>query len=258
MTVNIIFNVLEAIAAIFIPVAAMHYIKNKFDGKLRNLFDGAAVFLIFYCVVYAVLSVCIEFMTPLYEKIESELWLIIFNVFFETLCIVIGYTIWFKWVIKKKDDNGAGLMTGAGFAFIRTIFSYGITAVLSVIMGSLYISGKADAVPQIFESNLDAFLSTTPFYSFLLLIQLISVFVIETAFAFIIYRTKNCDDKGYWSFIAFILRMVAIVLLKCGLFVDRIVIVFIVVAIAIVLSGIGYSLVKPFVRKPDEVNSEDK
>ncbi len=252
MIVNLIFNILEAIAAIIVPVGAIYYIKNKFGAKLRNAFDGAAVFLIFYCLIYAVVATCVEFMTPLYEKVKSDLWLIIINVFLETVCVFIGYGIWFKAIVKIKDDNGVGLMTGAGFAFVRTIFSHGITAVLSVITGSLYISGKLNEVPEILSSSLDGFLNTTSYYSFLLLIQLIGLFALETAVAFIIYRTKCCEDAGYWSFIAFVLRMAAITVIKSGLYLNRTVIVFIVIFIAVVLAGIGYSLVKPFVRKPEE------
>ena len=253
MTINLIFNVLEAIAAIVVPISAIYYIKNKLGGKLRNAFDGAAVFLVFYCLIFAVVSTCVEFMTPFYEKVESDVWIIIINVFVETVCVTLGYRLWFIRVIKVKDDNVVGLMTGAGFAFIRTIFAHGITAVLSVVSGSLYVTGKLNEVPEILESNLDAFLNTTPFYSFLLLIQLISVFVIETAVAFIIYRTKCCADAGYWSFIAFVLRMAAIVFIKSGIYLERTAIVFIVAVLAVVISGIGYSLVKPFVRKHDEV-----
>ncbi len=252
MTVNLIFNILEAIAAIIIPVAAIYYIKNKLGGKLRNAFDGAAVFFIFYCLIFAVASTCIEFLTPLYEKAKSDLLLVILNVFIETVCVAIGYHIWFKGAIKIKDDNSVGLMTGAGFAFARTIFAHGITAVLSVITGCLYLSGKLTEVPEILQSNFDAFLNTTAFNSFLLLIQLIALFVFETAFAFILYRTKCCEDAKYWSFVAFLLRMGAIVTIKSGLYLQRSVIVFIVVALTLIISGIGYSFIKPFVRKTGE------
>ena len=252
MTANFIFKVLEALAAIIVPVATIYYIKNKKGGRLRNVFDGAAVFLIFYCLIFAVVATCIEFMTPLYEKVESELWLIIINVFFETLCIILGYKLWFKCVIKKKDDNSVGLMTGAGFAFARTIFAHGITAVLSVIAGNIYIKNGANEIPPILESNLEAFIVATSYYGFLLLIQLISVFVLETAFAFVIYRVNCCENAKYWSFIAFVLRIAAIVLLKSGIYLERTVIVFIVLTIAVILSAIGYSLYKPFVRKTGE------
>ena len=191
-------------------------------------------------------------MTPLYEKVESDLWLIIINVFFETLCIILGYKLWFKCVIKKKDGNSVGLMTGAGFAFARTVFAHGITAVLSVIAGNIYIKNGANEIPPILESNLEDFMIATPYYSFLLLIQLVSVFALEMAFAFIIYRVNCCDNAKYWSFIAFILRIAAIVLLKSGIYLKREVIVFIVIAIAVIISGIGYSLYKPFVRKNNE------
>ena len=254
MTINLILNGLEALAAIIIPVAAINYIKIKFDGKLKNAFHGAVVFFIFYCLVFAVLSTCIEFMTPVYEKIKSDIWLVIMNVFVETSCVTVGYKIWYKGVIKAKDDNGVGLMTGGGFAFLRTIFAFFITSLLSVITGSLYLAGKLSEVSPFLESSFDAFVNTTPYYSFLLLVQLISVFVLETAFAFVIYRTKRCGDAGYWLFIAFILRIGAMTVLKSGNYIGigKTAIVFIVVAVTLVVAGIGYSLVKPFVRKADE------
>ena len=252
MILRIILYVLQAIASVIIPLAVVGYLKNKFTVKLKNLFDGVAVFFIFYCLVYAVISTCAELFTPLYEKVESEIWLIIINALVESLCVFIGYAFWYKVAIKIKDKTDVGLMTGTGFAFIRTIFAYGINAVLCVVTGLMYIKGKLSFENEIIQSSLDGFLISTPDYISLLLLQLIAVFALEVAVALIIYRVKMCEDAKYWILAAFVLRTGAITVLKCGNFLNRTAIVFMVIAIAVVLSGIACSLVKPFVRKTDK------
>ncbi len=252
MILRVIFYVLQAIASVVIPLVVISYLKNKFAVKLKNLFDGVAVFFIFYCLIYAVVFTCVESFTSLYEKVENEIWLIVLDALVESLCVFIGYAFWYKAVIKTKGKIEVGLMTGTGFAFIRTIFGYGINAVLCTVTGLMYLKEKMSFDSQIMQGSLDGFLISTPYYISLLLLQLIAVFAIEVAVALIIYRVKMCDDAKYWILAAFVLRSGAISILKCGNFIDRTVIVFIVIAIAVVLSGIGYSLVKPFARKTEQ------
>lgn len=252
MIVNLIFNILEAIAAIIVPVGAIYYIKNKFGAKLRNAFDGTAVYLIFYCLVYAVISTYLQVVVGIFDKIESDIWPVIINAALETICVAIGYLIWFKYAVKKQQDNGVGLMTGVGFSSLLLFISHAVPSVVNVVLTIVYMKNPQASVWVVFEENVSQIFNSTPQKIFFDLLEMISLFVFETAFATVFYRVVKCENRKMWLLLSMLLRISAYTVIRMTDFFHDTVIFFIFAAITLVLTGIAYSLVKPFQAKKED------
>lgn len=252
MTVTLILYILRGIAALLIPAAAFVFVRTKFSGKLRNFFDGAAVYFIFCCLIFAVVATYLQVFTKLFENRENSVFQVVFNIVMETACISLGYILWFKAAIKTKNDNGAGLMTGVGFSSLMLLISYALPSVVNAVIAVMYMTSPDAQISAIFEENINQVVISTPLSMFFDLIYMISVFCIETAVATVFYRVLNCDGKKRWIAAAVLLRIAAYIVMSLTAFLDRAIIVIILVALAVAEAGIAYSLINPFVAKKEQ------
>ncbi len=252
MTSTLILYILRALAALLVPVAAVVFVKTRFSGKLRNFFDGAAVYFIFYCLIYAVVSTYFEVFTDVFENMESAVARGSVHIIFETLCIALGYLIWFKAVVKKESDNGVGLMTGVGFSSCLFLIGYALPSVVNSVIAVLYMKNPEAKVSVIFEGNVNQVIDATPLALFYDLLIMLFLFVLETAVAFIFYRVLRCENRKIWLLAALVLRIAAYVVMGLSSVLDMAVIVIIFAVVSVIASGAAYSLTKPFVPKKEE------
>lgn len=252
MTTNLIFYCLRSVMSLVLPVAAVSYVRTKQGGKIRNVFDGAAVYLIFYCFVYAVLSTVLGVLTGIFEGIESEITYNVINVIIESLCVALGYTVWFKAVIKKQQDNAVGLMTGVGFSSCVSVFAYAIPSVVNVVIIALFMSNPDSQIFVLFEENVYQIMQSTPLRMFFDLLEMILLFVLETSVAFTLYRVLCCENKKRWIFAAILIRILGHTVIRLESLIDRSVIVIILAVITLIAVGMGYSLMKPFTPRTEE------
>lgn len=252
MTSTLILYILRAIASLLLPAAAFFCVRTKFSGKLRNFFDGAAVYFIFYCLIYAVVSTYLEMFTSIYDGITGDIALAAVNIAFETVCVALGYLIWFKAVIKKQYDNGVGLMTGVGFSSFVLFFAYALPSVVNTVISALYIKNPDASISAVFEENIYQVGEATPLSLFLDLLIMIFLFVLETAVAAVFYRALRCGNRKIWLAAAVLLRFAAYLVLNLNGVLEDTVIVIILAVITLVAAGAVYSLIKPFVAKKED------
>ncbi len=243
MTSTLILYILRAVASLVLPAAAFVYVRTKFSGKLRNFFDGAAVYIIFYCLIYAVVSTYLEMFTNIFESVNDSYMRVLVNIILETLCVALGYLIWFKAAVKKQQDNGVGLMTGVGFSSLLLIVSHTIPSVVNVVISAMYMKNPEANVSAVFEGNIYQVSSATPLSLFLDLLEMIFLFALETAIAATFYRVLRCENRKIWLLAAMILRMGAYVAVSLTDMLERAVTVIIFGAITVVAAGMIYSLI---------------
>lgn len=252
MTTTLILYVLRALAALLIPTAAFVYVRTRFSGKLRNFFDGAAVYFVFCCLIFAVVATYFHMFTKMFEEKEGTVFQVVFDIVLETVCIALGYIIWFKGAVKKENDNGVGLMTGVGFSSLMSLISYALPSVVNVVIAAMYMTSPDAEISVIFEENVNQVGLATPLSMFYDLIHIISLFCIETAVAFVFYRVLRCENQKKWLLAAVLLRIAAHIVLSLPSYLDTAVITIILVLIAVISVGMAYSFIKPFVFKKEE------
>lgn len=252
MTYTLILYILRFVAALLLPAAAFVYVRTKFSGKTRNFFDGAAVYFIFYCLIYAVVATYLEMFTTLFEDKEYTFFHVAFSIVLETLCVAVGYLIWFKAAVKKEQDNGVGLMAGVGFSSLMLLVFYALPSAVNAVITVMYMSNPEATVSVIFEENVNQVGEATTLGLFYDLLIMICVFVLETAFAAIFYRVLRCKNRKIWLLAAVILRIAAYIVRGLTTVLNMAVIVIIFAIITLVALGAIYSLIKPFTVKKEE------
>lgn len=252
MTTNLILYILRAIAAIVLSAAAFVYVRKSFSGKTKSFFGGAGVYFIFYCLIYAVISTYLEMFTKVFDGISNDFYYNLINILLETLCVALGYFILFKVVIKKQYDNGIGLMSGVGFSSLLLLISRCLPSLVNVAISIMYIKNPEAGVLNIFEGNIYQISQATSVWFFYDLLEMIFLFCIETAIAVTFYRVHRCENRKIWLLAAVILRIGAYFSISLKGKLNEALSVIILAAIAVIACGMAYSLVKPFVRKPEE------
>lgn len=251
LTFTLILYILRTVAALVCPVAAFVYLRNKFSGNLKSFFNGVAVYFIFYCLIYAVISTYLEMFTKLFENIEGSKTRTVIGIIFATVCVALGYVIWFKAAVKKKNDNGTGLMTGVGFASCISVFAYALPSVVNAVIAAKYIKNPNAQVSAVFEENVAQVLQTTPLLMFYDLLELIFLFVLETAVATVFYRVLCCEDRKITLVWAFLLRIAAYTAISLDSIIDGAVAVLLLGIATLIAAGTAHLLIKPFERKKE-------
>ena len=251
MTSTLILYILRAIAAIVLPAAAFVYVRKSFSGKTKSFFGGVAIYVVFYCLIYAVISTYLEMFTKVFDGISNDFMLIFINILLETLCVALGYLILFKAIVKKQHDNGIGLMTGVGFSSLLLFISRAVFSVVNVVIIIMYIKNPQANISGFFEENVYQISEATSGWFFFDLLEMIFLFCIETAVAVTFYRALRCENRKIWLLAAIILRIGAYFSISLNGTLDQAVTIIILAAITVVAVGMIYSFIKPFVRKPE-------
>ena len=252
MTSTLILYILRFLAALILPVCAIVFTKVKFAGKIGNFFGGVAVYFVFYCLIFAVISTYLEVVAKVFEKVENPITRGSINIIFETVCVAFGYLILFKAAVKKKNDNGIGVMTGVGFSSMIMLIAYALPSVVNAVIAGMYMKNTEAEISGIFESNVAQVFGATPLSMFYDLLIMICLFVLEVAVAVIFYRVLRCEDRKIWLLAAVILRIGCYIVIGLGSVMNTAVIVIVAALIVLVAVGAAYSLTKPFAFKNEE------
>ena len=252
MISSLILFVLKALTAFIIPAAAYIYLKRKYSARGKAFFGGVAVYVIFYCLIYTVLMAYLEVVAGVFDDMEGTVVKSGITIAAETLCVAVGYLVWFKAVMKREKQNVDGIMAGAGFSSCLMALGYGVSAVVNAIISAIYIKNQNESISVIFEENVAQVADSSALYHFYDLLIMLMLFITEIAFAVIFYRVLKFGDKKLWLVASVILRMAFYAVRILDSVIDKGLTIVLMLVVTVIITGAAYGLIKPFVFKKDE------
>ena len=269
-TLSIAFMAITAVVSILLPIALIIIVKKKAGGKLKNVFIGAATFVLFALILESLVlklvlnAAGIDTSAGREAALKEHLaFLAIVGGLAAGLFEEVGRYLAMRFVMKKPLLKENSLMYGLGHGGIEAILSCGVTYVSNVVISLLINSGDAERLfKNVPTSMIDQSMETIePLWSsssvtFLLPgLERISAIMIHICLSYIVYRAVK--DSNIKLLIAAIFIHAAIdgVLVVVAQFVPQIATELILLAVVLVLAFFtlkAYKSEQSLVEEPSE------
>ncbi len=240
--IKVVLYVLYALLGVLTAVAPIVYIKRKFGGSLKRVRDGVAVYFIFSAVINAVLYTVLSVGLKLSDKMEgSAIAFAVTSGLILTLCATLGRVIWLKAVVKEKGEDGDALLFGAGYSSAYMVLSYMVTAITNAVISVMYYLNENAEISTVFTSNINQIQNTDLYTLFLEIIQMLLIFVFETAISVVFYCVMLRKNNKKWLFAGILLHLLGSAVIRYNE-ISYSVIVIIFFVITVVSSGLAHWL----------------
>lgn len=167
-----VFYAIQAAVAVALPIIFLVKYNKKQNVKKSYAKGGAAVFFIFGAAANALLSLYITGNFSPSSPFVQNLWLsAVVSAVINTICVLLGKTLWVKFVIKEANSKHDAVTFGAGYATCFMVLSYALSATVSVVFALLNSFANNPEISEILRGTYDIYASSTYYRIFLVTIQ---------------------------------------------------------------------------------------
>lgn len=167
-----VFYAIQAAVAVALPIVFLAKYSKKYQSEKSSKGNGVAVFFIFGAAANSVLSLYITGMFKPSSPFVQNLWLsALVSAVINTVCVVLGKFIWFKFVMKEANSKHDAVMFGGGYATWFMVMSYAVSAIVSVVFALLNVFAKDTQISEILRDTYEIYASSSYYQIFLVTIQ---------------------------------------------------------------------------------------